>query len=105
MSSRGFKTVVHPIGSLVGLDTSHGCLQPGIVVLDGVEKISDSTVLVCKLVRNILSSSLHRHKGVSVLSNKPLDGKSDSAFPQSSVEELIVTLDLSFPLVIASVLV
>ena len=80
---------------MVGLDASHGSLQPSIVALAGVKKISDSTVIVWELLRNMLGSSLHRHKSVSVLSNKPLEGKVGLAFPQSSVEELLVTLDLS----------
>ena len=105
MRSRSFKTVAHSIGSLVDLDASHGCLQPGIVALDRVQKIADSNVLVRELVGDMLRSSLHGHKGISMLSNEPIEGEAALAFPLSSVEELLVTLDFSFPLVIASVLV
>jgi len=106
VSSRGFKVILHLSSSLIGLDASHGCLQPGMVAWDGVQQVANSTVFVGKLVCHRLGSSLHQHKGIAMLSNEPLEAKIALAFlPLSCVEKLLVPLDLRFPSAIVSILV
>jgi hypothetical protein len=54
----------------------------------------------------MLSSKLEGDKGVSMLSkNEPLEGKATLALPQSCMQQLLMSFDLSFPFVVSSMLV
>jgi hypothetical protein len=62
-------------------------------------------MFVWQLARHMLDSSLHGDEGVSMLSNEPLEGEVALALPQSCMQQLFMSFDLSFPFVVSSMLV
>jgi len=47
---------------------------------------------------------MHGDQGISMLSNKPLEGKVALPLPHSRMQQLFMVFDLSFPFVFASIL-
>jgi hypothetical protein len=99
-----FEVAPHSCRSLIVSNCTQGSLETSIIVLDRINEVSNPSMLVWKLVGDVLRTGSHGNVGIAMLLRMALQQIIALPFPFPRMKKIIHFLDLHLPFILSSLL-